>query len=124
MDGTVTRDTDTLRAVLDRWKDAVDRYQPELVAAQFTEDAIFQGLHPYSVGRPGITAYYASQPLGMTADYRILETRRLADHLVLGYLAATFAFTDRPDLDVNLGILLHRTGTDWAIAHYQVSRLP
>ncbi|MGW2047605.1 YybH family protein [Streptomyces sp. NPDC001858] len=119
-----TADDETiLRGVLDRWKTAVDRHEPERTAALFTEDAIFQGLHPYSVGRPGVAAYYASQPLGMTADYRIVETRRLADDLVLGYQSVDFAFADRPTLSVHLAVLLKREAADWYISHYQVSRL-
>ncbi|MGY5052608.1 YybH family protein [Streptomyces sp. 900105755] len=118
-----TEDTAVLSAVLDRWKAAVDAHQPESVAAQFTEDAVFQGLRPYSVGRQGVAAYYDSQPLGMKAAYRVLETRRPADGVVLGYLAVEFSFTDRPPLDVKLSVLVTRTGEDWHIAHYQVSRL-
>ncbi|WP_329543574.1 hypothetical protein OG548_01305 [Streptomyces sp. NBC_01356] len=112
-----------LRGVLDRWKAAVDGHEPQQVAAQFTEDAIFQGLHPYSVGRPGIAAYYDSQPIGMAAAYRILETRRLADDLVLGYLDVDFSFTDRPTLGLKLGVLVKRVEEGWYITHYQVSRL-
>jgi uncharacterized protein (TIGR02246 family) len=112
-----------LRSVLDAWKTAVDKHQPDQVAALFTEDAIFQGLHPYSVGRAGVAAYYDSQPLGMTADYRVLETRRLADDLVLGYLSVDFGFTDRPTISVYLSVLVRRTDDGWALAHYQVSRL-
>jgi uncharacterized protein (TIGR02246 family) len=112
-----------LRGVLDRWKAAVDAHEPEQVAAQFTEDAIFQGLHPYSVGRPGVAAYYASQPIGLAAAYQILETRRLTDDLVLGYLSVDFSFTDRPTLNVKLGVLVQRVRDTWYISHYQVSRL-
>ncbi|MFD9271281.1 YybH family protein [Streptomyces goshikiensis] len=112
-----------LRSILDEWKAAVDAHAPERVAACFTEDAIFQGLHPYTVGRPGIAAYYDSQPLGMTADYRILETRQPADDLVLGYLSVDFAFTDRPTLTVNLSVLVERAPQGRLIGHYQVSRL-
>ena len=112
-----------LRGVLDRWKAAVDAHEPEQVAAQFTEDAIFQGLHPYSVGRPGVAAYYASQPIGLAAAYQILETRRLTDDLVLGYLSVDFSFTDRPTLNVKLGVLVQRVQETWYIGHYQVSRL-
>lgn len=113
-----------LRAVLDEWKAAVDAHEPERVAACFTEDAIFQGLHPYSVGRPGVAAYYASQPLGMTARYEILETRRLSEDLVLGYQDVEFAFTDRDPLAVKLSLLIVRRAGGWAVAHYQVSLLP
>ncbi|MFF4894971.1 YybH family protein [Streptomyces sp. NPDC001068] len=120
---TTTEDTVILGEVLDRWKAAVDAHQPERVAAQFTEDAVFQGLHPYAVGRQGVTDYYASQPLGLKAVYRVLETRRPADGVVLGYLAVEFSFTDRPPLDVKLSVLVTREGEDWYISHYQVSRL-
>lgn len=122
MSGT-TDDETILREVLDRWKAAVDAHRPERVAAVFTEDAIFQGLHPYSVGRPGVAAYYDSQPLGMKAAYRVLETRRPADDLVLGYLDVEFSFTDRPALHVQLSVLATRVGDDWYLSHYQVSRL-
>lgn len=118
-----TDDKAILDDVLDRWKAGVDTHQPERVAALFTEDALFQGLHPYSVGRRGVAEYYDSQPLGMKAEYRILETRRPADGLVLGYLDVDFTFADRPTLAVKLAVLLTRAGDDWYIAHYQVSRL-
>jgi uncharacterized protein (TIGR02246 family) len=114
---------DILTEVLDAWKSAVDAHEPERVAAVFTEDAIFQGLHPYSVGRDGVAAYYDSQPLGMTADYRIVETRRLAEDVVLGYASVDFGFTDRPTLSVHLSVVVRRVGDRWLIAHYQVSRL-
>jgi uncharacterized protein (TIGR02246 family) len=121
---TATATSETiLRGVLDRWEAVVDAHEPQRVAALFTEDAIFQGLHPYSVGRRGVADYYDSQPLGMTAHYRILETRRYADDLVLGYLSVDFSFTDRPTLSVNLSVLVKRTSNDWSISHYQVSQL-
>lgn len=59
-----------LRGVLDPWKAAIDAHDPEGIAELFTEDAVFQGLHPYTVGRQGVADYYASQPLGLTAEYR------------------------------------------------------
>ncbi|MER7752028.1 nuclear transport factor 2 family protein [Kitasatospora sp. NPDC097643] len=123
MNDSTTDERAILRGVLDRWKAAVDAHRPELVAAEFTEDAVFQGLHPYSVGRKGIAEYYDSQPLGLSPEYRILETRRPAEGLVLGYLSVDFSFTDRPTLSVYLGVLLTHTEDGWAIAHYQVSRL-
>jgi hypothetical protein len=112
-----------LSGVLDQWKGAVDAHEPQRVASQFTGDAIFQGMHPYSVGRHGVADYYDSQPPGMTAAYQILETRRPADGLVLGYLSVDFSFTDRPTLGVNLGVLVTRTARGWLISHYQVSHL-
>ena len=52
-------EADMLDAVLTRWKAAVDAHQPEHVAALFTTDAIFQGLHPYTVGPAGVAEYQA-----------------------------------------------------------------
>ncbi|MFD4860642.1 YybH family protein [Streptomyces atratus] len=122
MNGT-TDSKAILRGVLERWKAAVDGHEPQQVASCFTEDAIFQGLRPYSVGRQGIVDYYDSQPLGMTATYRILETRRPVADLVLGYLSVDFSFTDRPTLGVKLGVLVERAKDGWYISHYQVSGL-
>jgi uncharacterized protein (TIGR02246 family) len=114
---------DIITTVLDQWKSGVDDHDPDRVAALFTEDAIFQGLHPYGVGRENVSEYYDSQPLGMAAQYRILETRPLSDDLILAYLTVDFTFTDRPTLTVNLSVLLRRTDEGWLITHYQVSKL-
>lgn len=67
--------------------------------------------------------YYASQPLGMTAEYTLQETRRLAPDLVLGYLSVDFSFTDRPTLTVYLSVIARHVADTWLIDHYQVSRL-
>ncbi|MFE0359626.1 YybH family protein [Streptomyces nigra] len=120
---STTDDETVLHDVLERWRTAVDAHRPQDVAAVFTEDAIFQGLHPYGVGRDAVAAYYASQPLGMRAAYRILETRRFADDLVLGYLDVEFTFTDRDPVTVKLAVLARRQDDGWYLAHYQVSRL-
>lgn len=112
-----------LRGVLDQWKAGVDAHQPRQVASCFTEEAIFQGLRPYSVGRQGVADYYASQPIGLAAAYRILETRRPAKDLVLGYLSVAFSFADRPTVNVYLSVLLTGAQDGWYISHYQVSRL-
>jgi uncharacterized protein (TIGR02246 family) len=114
---------DILTSVLDQWKSGIDDHDPERVAALFTKDAIFQGLHPYGVGRDTVADYYESQPLGLSPQYRILETRELGDDLLLGYLTVDFSFTDRPPLTVWLGVVLRRTDEGWLIAHYQVSQL-
>ena len=112
-----------LDAVLTRWKAAVDAHQPEHVAALFTKDAIFQGLHPYTVGPAGVAEYYAAQPTGMTAAYTLRETRALSDGLVLGYLTVDFGFSDRATLTVYLSVIIRQEADGWRIAHYQVSRL-
>jgi uncharacterized protein (TIGR02246 family) len=115
--------TSILSTVLDQWKVAVDAHDPEAVAKVFTDGAIFQGLHPYSIGPAGVAEYYASQPLGMKADYEILETRQLSDDLVLGYLKVAFSFVDRPTLEVFLSIIARNEDNAWKIDHYQVSKL-
>ena len=93
-------ETYILTTVLEEWKSAVDAHDPKRVATHFTDDAIFQGLHPYSVGPDSAAAYYDDQPIGLTADYSFLQTRRLADDVILGYLSVDFGFTDRPTLTV------------------------
>lgn len=110
-----------VREVMDRWRAGIDAHEPDSVAAVFTADTVFQGLRPHSVGRPGVAAYYDSQPAGMTVTYRVLESRRLADDVVSGYLDATFAFVDRPALDLRLGVVLTRGAEGWFVAQYQAS---
>jgi ketosteroid isomerase-like protein len=117
-------EVEILHRVLDQWKAGVDDHEPKRVASYFTDDAIFQGLHPYGVGPDDVAEYYDSQPLGLRAAYRILEHRRLADDLILGYTTVDFSFTDRPTLTVYLSVILRQVGDSWLIAHYQVSRLP
>jgi uncharacterized protein (TIGR02246 family) len=120
----VRSDTEqVLRGVMERWKAGIDDQDPEQVATVFTEDAIFQGLHPYTVGRKGVADYYAGQAPGMTVAYRILETRRPAADLALGYLDADFTFPDRPTVSIYLGVLVTRDDDGWAIAFYEASKL-
>jgi ketosteroid isomerase-like protein len=110
-------------AVLTRWKAAVDAHQPEQVAALFTTDAIFQGLHPYTAGQAGVAEYYAAQPPGMTALYTLRESRALSDGLVLGYLTVEFGFSDRATLTVYLSVIIRQDADGWRIVQYQVSCL-
>jgi muconolactone delta-isomerase len=120
---TSAYEADMLDTVLTRWKAAVDAHQPEHVAALFTTDAIFQGLHPYTVGPAGVAGYYAAQPTGLTAAYKLLETRALSDGLVLGYFSVDFGFSDRATLTVYLSVIIRQDADGWRIVHYQVSRL-
>lgn len=110
-----------VRQAMDRWQHGIDAHEPEAVAAVFTEDAVFQGLRPYSVGRPGVAAYYDSQRTGMTVTYRVLESRLLTADVATGYLAARFAFVDREPLELHLGVVLTRDGDDWLVVQYQAS---
>jgi uncharacterized protein (TIGR02246 family) len=110
-----------LRFVLDQWKAGVDAHEPQKVAAVFTEDTIFQGLRPYIVGRQGVADYYDAQPRGMTVTYRILETRRPTEELVLGYVRADFAFPDGHTVGLHLGVLVTHDEDGSCILHYQAS---
>jgi hypothetical protein len=40
------QDTEIVHQVLDRWKAGIDAGDPQRIAEVFTENAIFQGLHP------------------------------------------------------------------------------
>lgn len=108
-------------SVLDEWQAGIDARDPGRVAAAFTEDAVFQGLRPYGVGRQAVAEYYSSQPEGMTVTYRVLESRRPADDVALGYLAATFGYPDRPAVDLAIGVVLTRVDDRWQVAQYQAS---
>lgn len=112
-----------LRHVLDEWRAGIAAHDPRRVAAVFAEDAFFQGLRPYSVGPQGVFDYYESQPAGLTVDYRINETRRPAENVVLGYLRADFTRPDGTVIPLNLSVLVTRD-VGWRIAHYQVSAVP
>jgi hypothetical protein len=107
-----------LGSVLGVWKNGIDAHQPGEIARLFTEDAIFQGLKPYTVGREGVAAYYDSQPLGMTVDFRIIK-RKAVGTTEIGWIEADFHFLDdRPPVEVNLTVVL----IDGLITHYHVSR--
>lgn len=114
---------EVILAVMDEWKAGIDAHDPGRVAGAFTEDAVFQGLRPYGVGRDVVAGYYASQPAGMTVAYRVLESRRPAADVVLGYLAATFGYPDRPAVALAIGVVLTRQDGHWRIAQYQASPL-
>jgi uncharacterized protein (TIGR02246 family) len=117
-------DQGIVRGVLDEWKAGIDAHDPARVAAVFTDDAVFQGLHPYTVGRDGVVAYYESQPLGLTVDYRIEQIRRPADGVLLGYGRADFTRADGTVIPLMLGVVVIHTGDGWRIQHYQVSAVP
>jgi uncharacterized protein (TIGR02246 family) len=115
--------TQIVTLVMDEWQAGIDADDPARVAAVFTEDAVFQGLRPYGVGRQAVSDYYDSQPEGMTVAYRILESRSPADDVVLGYLRATFSYPDRSAVEAAIGVVLVRRDDGWHVAQYQASRL-
>lgn len=110
-----------LRAVLDEWKTGVDEGDPHRVAGVFTEDAVFQGLKPYRVGRQGVQDYYAAQPPGLSVTYKLQETRALAEGVVLGYARADFSPRGGAVIPLNLGVVITRGDEGWKLAFYQVS---
>ncbi len=112
-----------LESVLDEWEAGIDAHDAERVAAVFADDAVFQGLAPYTVGREGVRRYYDGQPHGMTVDYRIDEVRRPAEGVVVGYGKARFARPDGSVVDLMLGVVLTH-GERWLIQQYQVSAPP
>lgn len=117
-------DQGIVRDVLDEWKAGIDAHDPARVAAVFTDDAVFQGLHPYTVGRDGVFAYYDSQPQGLTVSYRVEEVRRPADGVLLGYGRADFTRADGTVIPLMLGVVVVHTGDGWRIQQYQVSAVP
>ncbi|MDT5336418.1 MAG: hypothetical protein QOD90_1923 [Mycobacterium sp.] len=68
-----------IHRTMDEWKAGIDAHDPTRVAAVFSEDAVFQGLRPYGVGRDAVADYYDSQPTGMTVTYHVLESRAPTD---------------------------------------------
>jgi hypothetical protein len=61
--------------------------------------------------------------VGLTVDYEILQTRRLAPDQVLGYVHADFDYPDGRLVSVFLGVLVKQNGDGWSIAYYQASKL-
>ncbi|MEV0893919.1 SgcJ/EcaC family oxidoreductase [Promicromonospora sp. NPDC050262] len=115
--------TAVISALLDRWSDGIRRRDLAHIAAQFTEDALFQGFDPEpSFGRDAVSAYYGKQPAGLTADYTLIRTSALGDHAALGYAAVAFHRPGGP-VNVFLTVVAVREEGSWLISHYHVSRV-
>ncbi|WP_419706443.1 SgcJ/EcaC family oxidoreductase [Promicromonospora sp. NFX87] len=113
----------TISALLDRWADGIRRRDLDQIAAQFTDDALFQGFDPEpAFGRDAVIAYYGKQPPGLTADHTLLHSRTLAPGAVLGYAAVTFHRPDAP-VQVHLTVVAVEVDGQWLISHYHVSRV-
>lgn len=109
---------------LQTWADGIRAHEPQDVAAVFTEDAVFQGFDPtHVVGRAGIAAYYAKQPIGLTADFHIAERRRIADDTILIYARVDFSPPDAAVIPVHLTAVLQLSAGAWLIRHYHVSKI-
>jgi hypothetical protein len=69
-------------------------------------------------------AYYDPDPL-IGVEYEIIDARRSADNVIVGYAAAHFAFPgDAPTVHRHVTMVLERTGDQWLIGHYHVSLIP
>jgi len=109
---------------LQAWADGIRAHEPQDVASVFTEDAIFQGFDPtHVVGRAGIAAYYAKQPVGLRAAFHITERRRIAADTVLIYVRVDFSPPDAEVIPVQLTAVLRSIAGVWLISHYHVSKI-
>jgi uncharacterized protein (TIGR02246 family) len=112
--------TGTLRA----WAEGINAHRPDDVASVFTEDAIFQGFDPtHTTGRVGIAAYYAKQPIGLSAAFDIIERRPIAADAVLVYARVDFSPPDTAVIPVHLTAVFRFSGEAWLISHYHVSKI-
>ncbi|MER7800939.1 nuclear transport factor 2 family protein [Streptomyces parvulus] len=111
--------------VLDIWKHGIDVHDTAEIGSAFAEDALFQGGKPEpSRGRASVVAYYDPDPL-TGVEYEIIDARRPADDVIVGYAAAHFAFPgDAPTVHRHVTMVLERSGDDWLIGHYHVSLIP
>ncbi|SDH36624.1 YybH family protein [Nonomuraea jiangxiensis] len=112
-------------SVLDIWKHGIDVHDTTEIGSTFAEDAIFQGGHPDpSRGRDAVVAYYDPEPL-TGVEYEIIDARRSADNVIVGYATAHFEFPgDTPTVHRHVTMVLERTGEQWLIGHYHVSLIP
>jgi uncharacterized protein (TIGR02246 family) len=111
--------------VLDVWKHGIDVHDTTEIGSVFAEDTIFQGGHPEpSRGRASVVAYYDPDPL-IGVEYEIIDARRSAEDVIVGYAAAHFSFPgDAPTVHRHVTMVLERTGEQWLIGHYHVSLIP
>jgi uncharacterized protein (TIGR02246 family) len=110
--------------VLDRWKQGIANADLDAIAQVFTDDALFQGLHPsFSRGRDGVKDYYGSQAPGLTVEYEILHQRQLSADTVIAYLQADFRLGSGAELPTHITTVLSRGADGWRIGHYHVSRI-
>lgn len=113
-----------LTGVLDAWANGIREHQPERVASYFTEKALFQGFDKtQTIGQPGIVTYYAKQPPGLSATYRILEHRQLSDEALISYIDVDFTRPDGVVIPVHLTAVLQLVDGSWLISHYHVSKI-
>lgn len=110
--------------VLNAWADGIRDHDSERVAANFTADALFQGVAPmHSLGRPGVISYYDKQPAGLSPEYKIIEHRQLSDTALISYVDVDFTHADGVVIAVHLTAVLEFVDGSWLISHYHVSQV-
>jgi uncharacterized protein (TIGR02246 family) len=110
--------------VLNAWADAIRQRQPERVASNFTDNALFQGVAPtHTIGKPGVIAYYSRQPVGLSPAFRIMEHRQLSDDTLISYVDVDFSLPDHVMIPVHLTAVLQCVDGSWLISHYHVSKV-
>jgi len=110
--------------VLNAWADGIRDHDSERVAANFTADALFQGVAPmHSLGRPGVFSYYDKQPAGLSPEYKIIEHRQLSDTALISFVDVDFTHADGVVIAVHLTAVLEFVDGSWLISHYHVSQV-
>jgi len=121
-----------LRAVERDWNAAARQWNPEDLAALYTEDAVFHGGRVgHSVGRAGVRKYFESY-VGTLASVRLAlvdqELRELGDGVWLaqGYAAFDFDFTAGGNAQAALRstLVLTRRTEGWRILQHHFSATP
>jgi hypothetical protein len=59
----------------------------------------------------------------MTVAYQVLETHKIADEVVFGYLRAHFVVPGLPTVRLHLGVVVKQGNDGWRIVGYQASQL-
>jgi uncharacterized protein (TIGR02246 family) len=121
----VTDQVDALDQVVERWAAAFNSHDGMRMAALFAPDALFQGFGPAPlVGRDAVAAYYQDVPdYRRAADVRVMHTWTIGDDVAGGFLDVTFRGPEDWAARVYLSLTLQRSGADWQIRQYHVSRV-
>jgi len=120
-----TYPVDAVDQVVERWAAAFNSHDVRDLAALFAPDALFQGLGPAPlVGRDAAADYYRAVPdYRRAADVRVLHTWAIGEDVAGGFVDITFRGPDDWDVRVYLSLVLQRSGGDWEIRQYHVSRV-
>jgi uncharacterized protein (TIGR02246 family) len=111
--------------VVARWTAAFNSHDLKEMAALFAPDAVFQGFGPAPlVGRDAAVDYYQAVPdYRSAADVSVLHAWAIGDDVAGGFVDITFRDPDGWEARVYLSLVLQRSGHDWEIQQYHVSRV-